>query len=68
MALDAYAEKPPGTLYLLPLKFDACDIPDLGLEQLGGEFERYPLYDVDESLVGEAATLVVICFKLEFGR
>jgi formylglycine-generating enzyme required for sulfatase activity len=35
MALEAYAEKPPGSIYLIPLKFDDCDVPAIALPQLG---------------------------------
>ncbi len=35
MALDAYAEKPPGSIYLIPLKFDDCDVPAIQLPQMG---------------------------------
>ena len=27
-ALATYAEKPPGSIYLIPLKLDDCEIPD----------------------------------------
>lgn len=35
MALNEYAEKPPGEIYLIPLKLEDCEIPDLRLDQLG---------------------------------
>ena len=35
LALNEYAEKTSDTIYLIPLKFDECDMPDLELEQLG---------------------------------
>lgn len=35
MALNEYAEKTSDTIYLIPLKFDECDIPDLELDQMG---------------------------------
>jgi hypothetical protein len=35
LALNSYAEKPPGTAYLIPLRFDACDVPDLAIPDLG---------------------------------
>lgn len=35
LALDAYAEKPSDSIYLIPLKLEACEIPDLRLESLG---------------------------------
>jgi hypothetical protein len=27
-ALNVYAEKPPGSIYLIPLKLDHCEVPD----------------------------------------
>ena len=35
IALDTYAEKPAGVIYLIPLKLDDCEIPNLELPQLG---------------------------------
>ena len=35
LALDAYAEKPPGSIYLIPLKLEDCEVPDLQREELG---------------------------------
>ena len=35
LALDTYAEKPPGSIYLIPLKLEDCEVPDIGLEPLG---------------------------------
>ena len=35
LALNEYAEKTSDTIYLIPLKFDECEMPDLELEQLG---------------------------------
>jgi hypothetical protein len=34
-ALNVYAEKPPGSIYLIPLKLDNCEVPDFQLPQLG---------------------------------
>jgi hypothetical protein len=34
-ALVVYAEKPPGSIYLIPVKLDECEIPDLELPELG---------------------------------
>ena len=34
-ALVVYAEKPPGSIYLIPVKLDECEIPDLQLPELG---------------------------------
>ncbi len=35
IALDAYAERPPGSIFIIPLKFEECEIPDLQVPQLG---------------------------------
>lgn len=35
LALNIYAEKPPGSIYLIPLKLDKCEMPDLQLPDLG---------------------------------
>ena len=35
LALDAYAEKPLDSIYLIPLKLEPCEVPDIRLEQLG---------------------------------
>ena len=35
LALDAYAEKPPGSIYLIPLKLEDCEVPDVRFEPLG---------------------------------
>ncbi|HEY0371479.1 MAG TPA: toll/interleukin-1 receptor domain-containing protein, partial [Thermoanaerobaculia bacterium] len=35
LALNAYAEKPPGTIFLIPVKLDDCEVPDLRLPELG---------------------------------
>lgn len=35
LALNKYAEKPPGKIFLIPLKFNECQIPDLQLPDLG---------------------------------
>ena len=34
-ALATYAEKPPGSIYLIPLKLDECEIPDHQFPRLG---------------------------------
>jgi formylglycine-generating enzyme required for sulfatase activity len=34
MALDVYAEKPSESIYLIPLKLNACDVPDIQLPKL----------------------------------
>ena len=35
MALNAYADKPPGSIYLIPLRLDDCEVPDLRQEEYG---------------------------------
>ena len=40
MALDIYAEKPPGSIYLIPLKFNECDVPDIQHPELGTKFRN----------------------------
>jgi formylglycine-generating enzyme required for sulfatase activity len=34
-ALDVYAEKPFGTIYFIPLKFNECEVPDIQFPRLG---------------------------------
>jgi hypothetical protein len=34
LALSSYAQKPPGTIYLIPLRLDECDVPDLQIPDL----------------------------------
>ncbi|NCS25791.1 MAG: SUMF1/EgtB/PvdO family nonheme iron enzyme [Microcystis aeruginosa BS13-02] len=35
MALNQYADRPPNSIYLIPLRLDECDIPDLRQEEYG---------------------------------
>jgi hypothetical protein len=35
LALSSYAEKPPGTIYLIPLRLNECAVPDLQIAELG---------------------------------
>jgi hypothetical protein len=35
LALDTYAERPPGKTFLIPVKLDACEIPRLQMPELG---------------------------------
>ncbi len=35
LALSSYAEKPPGSIYLIPVKLDDCEMPDLQIPELG---------------------------------
>ena len=34
-ALVVYGEKPPGSIYLIPVKLNECEVPDLQLPELG---------------------------------
>jgi TIR domain len=34
-ALDAFGERPPGTIYLIPVKLSDCDVPDLQITNQG---------------------------------
>ena len=34
-ALSAYADLPPDSVYLIPVRLDACEVPDLRLPELG---------------------------------
>lgn len=45
LALETCAEKTPGTIYLIPLKFDSCDIPDLQLPSLSLSLRDYQWID-----------------------
>jgi formylglycine-generating enzyme required for sulfatase activity len=33
-ALSAFAERPPGSIYLIPVRLDECDVPDLEIPDL----------------------------------
>ena len=35
LALNEYAERPPGSIYLIPAKLDDCEVPDLQLPHMG---------------------------------
>jgi hypothetical protein len=34
-ALSAYSERPPGTIYLIPVKLDECEVPDMQIPERG---------------------------------
>jgi two-component system cell cycle response regulator CtrA len=34
-ALSVYSERPPGSIYLIPLKLDECEVPDMQIPQRG---------------------------------
>ncbi len=35
LALAAFGQRPPGSIYLIPVRLDACDVPDLQIPDLG---------------------------------
>jgi len=35
LALDTYAQKPPGSIYLIPVKLNGCEIPDYQMPEFG---------------------------------
>jgi formylglycine-generating enzyme required for sulfatase activity len=35
LALSAFAERPPGTIFLIPVRLDDCDVPDLQIPDRG---------------------------------
>lgn len=35
MAMNEAAERPPGAIYIIPIRLDQCDIPDLRQEEYG---------------------------------
>lgn len=35
LALSAYAERPPGSIYLIPVRLDECQVPDLQIPDRG---------------------------------
>ena len=35
LALSSYAEKPAGTIFLIPIRLDECHVPDLQIPELG---------------------------------
>jgi hypothetical protein len=46
LALDAYAEKPPESIYIIPVKLDDCEVPDIQLPQLGIGFRDLQWLDL----------------------
>ena len=45
-ALAAYGERPPGTIYLIPVKLDECDVPDLQMPELGIRLRDFQWLDL----------------------
>ena len=35
MALAAFGERPPGSIYLIPVRLDECEVPDLQIPDRG---------------------------------
>jgi tetratricopeptide (TPR) repeat protein len=48
MALNVCADRPPGTIYLIPLRFDDCQIPELRQEEYGISLLDYQWLDYFE--------------------
>ncbi|MBE9070916.1 pentapeptide repeat-containing protein [Leptolyngbya cf. ectocarpi LEGE 11479] len=48
MALNQCADKPPGTIYLIPLKLDQCKIPELRQDEYGINLTDYQWIDYFE--------------------
>ncbi|MBE7384427.1 MAG: toll/interleukin-1 receptor domain-containing protein [Leptolyngbya sp. SIO1E4] len=48
MALNELADKPPGTIYLIPLRLDDCQIPELRQNEYGINFQDYHWLDYFE--------------------
>ena len=41
MALKEYSERPPGVIYLIPVKLNACEMPDICVPELGLHFRNF---------------------------
>ena len=39
LALSAFGERPPGSIYLIPVRLDECDVPDLQIPDLALSFK-----------------------------
>lgn len=48
MALNAMADRPPGQIYLIPVRLDACQIPELRQEEYGISLSDYQWVDLFE--------------------
>ena len=49
LALNHYAQMPPGKIFLIPLKLDDCEIPPLQLPELGMNLQDLHWLDYRES-------------------
>ena len=47
-ALSAFAERPPGSIYLIPVRLDECEIPDLQIPNLGRSLKDIQSVDLWE--------------------
>lgn len=48
MALNAMADRPPGQIFLIPVRFDDCQIPELRQEEYGINLADYQWVDLFE--------------------
>lgn len=48
-ALITYSERPPGEIYLIPLKLDDCDIPALQIPELGIDLRDFQYIDLKKN-------------------
>ncbi|MEM9090227.1 MAG: toll/interleukin-1 receptor domain-containing protein [Cyanobacteria bacterium P01_F01_bin.53] len=49
MALNEYADKPPGSIYLIPVRLDDCTIPELRQEEYGVNLRDIQWVDLFEA-------------------
>jgi hypothetical protein len=54
LALSAFAERPPGSIFLIPVRLDECDVPDLQIPDRG-----LSLRDIQWVDCGRMAALIV---------
>ena len=47
--LSAYAERPPGTIYLIPVRLDDCSVPDIHLPKLEASLRDLHWVDLFEA-------------------
>jgi hypothetical protein len=43
LALSAFGERPPGSIYLVPVRLDDCEVPDLQVPRPGSEPSGHPV-------------------------
>ena len=49
LAMSELAHKPPGQIYLIPLRLDACELPDIQLDEYGVNLRDYQWLDYFEA-------------------